>query len=101
MAGAIHASGDGRYRLGQDNRREYGDGLIIFRIEDLSADTYAEIRIGELRFVGVRGPHTLNVRRRSVTFDFYANRFSLFAGAHRLQSFLARQSESHRSQNKG
>ncbi len=90
MAGAILSSGGTRLRFGQDGRRDYGDGVVLFRIEALSADDYRETRLGELRFDEVHGPHTLNFRAGSMVFDWYRNRFSLLAGLRRLQSLLQR-----------
>jgi hypothetical protein len=70
--------------------------VVVFRIEQLSADGYGETRLGELRFDQLRGPHTVNFQRRRVVFDCYSNRISLLAGVRRLGSFLKR-----RSQNNG
>lgn len=90
MAGAILGSGNARFRFGQENQREYGDGVVLFRIERLSADEYDEVRVGELRFDQCHGPHTINARQGSVLFDWYRNRISLLAGARRFRSSLAR-----------
>ena len=98
MAGGIVSSAGARLRLGQDGRRDYGDGIVLFRIERLSADEYEETRIGELRFESVRGPHTLNFRATSATFDWYRNRVSPFAGVRRFRSLLARRSRDGGSQ---
>ena len=96
MAGAILATSDGRLRLGQDGRAEYGDGILVFRIEQLSAEAYRESQLGKLKFKGVRGPHTLNVKDGNMVFDYYADRLSLLAGVRRFRAALAR-----RSQNRG
>ncbi|HEX4761859.1 MAG TPA: hypothetical protein VFU87_03605, partial [Sphingomicrobium sp.] len=100
MAGAILESGGVRLRFGQDGRREYGDGIILFRIEQLSPDVYREAQLGEFRFGHVRGPHTVNFKSGNfkasnfkdwaVVFDFYANRPSILAGPRRLRSLLTR-----------
>ncbi|HEU4704566.1 MAG TPA: hypothetical protein VFS45_02495 [Sphingomicrobium sp.] len=101
MAGAILASGAKRLRIGQDGRRDYGDGIVLFRIGQLTADAYEETRIGELRFGQLRGPHTLNASGGKLVFDFYRNRVSLLAGPRRLRSLLARRSGAPGAQNKG
>jgi hypothetical protein len=90
MAGAILPAGGALLRFGQDGRRGYGDGIVLFRIDRLSADDYRETRLGELRFDEVHGPHTLNFRAGSVVFDWYRDRFSPLAGIRRLQSRLQR-----------
>ncbi|MCL6740397.1 hypothetical protein LZ518_04540 [Sphingomonas sp. RB56-2] len=91
MAGAIHVAADGNcYRFGQDLRRDYGDGLIMFRIDTLTPSAYQEARIGSVRLSGVRGPHTLNVRDGRMIFDFYSNRFTPWAGVRRLKARAAR-----------
>jgi hypothetical protein len=93
MAGAIVSSAGARLRIGQDGRRGYGDGVVLFRIDRLSADEYEEARIGELRFESVRGPHTLSFRATSVAFDWYRNRLSPLAGVRRFRSLLARRAQ--------
>jgi hypothetical protein len=81
---------DGRlFRVGQDFSRGYGDGLILFEIEQLSADSYSERESGSIRFTDRCGPHTLNVRGERVVFDWYHDRFSALAGFRRLAA-LAR-----------
>lgn len=85
MGGLILDHGGGQYRVGQDFRRGYGDGLLLFRIDELSRIAYRESEVGSLRFQRRRGPHTLNIRGSQCLFDYYDNRFSLFAGARRLK----------------
>jgi hypothetical protein len=84
MAGQIIELSEGIFRLGQDFRRGYGDGLIYFRIDELSVDKYAETRIGSGGFDDVCGPHTLNLSSGNAVFDFYQERFSIFAGIRRI-----------------
>jgi hypothetical protein len=85
MAGALHHAGPRLLRFGQDFRRRYGDGIIIFEIEELSPTTYREQQIGEYRFDEVRGPHTLNFKDDVAAFDWYENHFSLLAAPRRLR----------------
>jgi hypothetical protein len=96
MAGAVRSARGMQLRVGQDNRRDYGDGLVLFRIERLTPGDYQETRLGELRFGHFRGPHTLNFKDGRMVFDFYADRVSPLAGARRVRSLLSR-----RSQNNG
>ena len=76
MAGDIASWGGQTYRLGQDWRRGYGDGILAFRIMKLSPTEYEEDFAGEARFGRTNGPHTLNRRGNTLLFDFYTERFS-------------------------
>lgn len=89
MAGAILTSEGGRFRLGQDFRGQYGDGVVLFRVVELSRTAYRETEIDQLRLSPAKGPHTVNFRAGSVVFDHYHDRFSLLAGVRRLRSRLA------------
>lgn len=88
MGGSLLRYGGRLYRLGQDFRSGYGDGLFAFEIEALSADDYRERLLGSLRFTKVRGPHTLNVEGDRLLFDWYEDRFSPLAGPRRLLAKL-------------
>jgi hypothetical protein len=91
MGGAI-IEGNGRlFRLGQDFSRGYGDGLILFEIEELSPDAFSERMTGSIRFLDRRGPHTLNVRGDRFVFDWYHERLSPYAGLRRLAALMSRQ----------
>ena len=85
MGGLILAHDDSFYRVGQDSSRGYGDGLLLFHIDQLSRHGYRESDAASLRFREHRGPHTLNLRRSQLLFDYYDNRFSIFAGVRRLK----------------
>jgi hypothetical protein len=85
MGGSIVRIGERLVRIGQDFSRGYGDGLLAFEIEALSEAEYRERRIGEIRFRGRRGPHTLNFREGELIFDWYRERFSPLAGYRRLR----------------
>jgi hypothetical protein len=86
MAGEIAAWDGQLYRLGQDFREAYGDGILAFRIIRLDPEHYAEEPAGEARFDRVRGPHTLNRRGDQLLFDYYTNGFTPLAGVRRLLS---------------
>jgi len=90
MAGRIAVAPDGSlWRLGQDSTRDYGDGVLLFEIEQLSAEEYEEVERGRLRFMHVRGPHTVNFDESRALFDFYRNRTSPFAGLRRFVRLMA------------
>ena len=90
MAGAIQSTRDGLFRFGQDGSRDYGDGVVLYEIAQLSPSTYREAEVGVLRFEHVKGPHTVNLTGDGCLFDFYRNRWSLLAGVRRLQSRLVK-----------
>ena len=82
---------DGRlYRLGQDFTRDYGDGLILFEVGDLSVDSYSESLVSRIRFTDRKGPHTLNIRGNEIVFDWYRDRFAPLAGFRRLVAAFQR-----------
>lgn len=90
MAGNIYRSNVGNlYRFGQDFTGEYGDGLIVFKINKLSIEEYSETKLSNIKFNSNHGPHTLNFRNRNndveCLFDFYTEKFSLTAWMIRLR----------------
>jgi hypothetical protein len=88
MAGGILKTDKGLVRFGQSFLGNYGDGVFAFAIEAMSPTEYREREAGQVRFEGVRGPHTIDVRNDApngeVVFDWYCNRFSPLAGVRRL-----------------
>jgi len=88
MGGAIIETNGRLYRVGQDCRNEYGDGLLLFAITDLSGESYHEELCADLRFTSKRGPHTLNLQNDQMVFDFYQDQLSPFAGVRRMRSRL-------------
>lgn len=88
MAGLLIDDG-GLHRVGQDGSRDYGDGVHLFRVDDLSPATYRETKVGSLRFTAFRGPHTINFRSGQVLFDFYTERFTPLAGVRRLRNRMS------------
>lgn len=88
MAGALVEQGD-LYRVGQDRSRDYGDGVLLFRVEEITPSTYRETLVDELRFSTVRGPHTVNFAAGAVLFDFYEHRLAPLAWLRRLRNRLA------------
>jgi hypothetical protein len=85
MAGRLLSVGGNLYRVGQDLRRGYGDGLTFFRVTQIDPSSYSEEAVEDFRFVHVRGPHTLNLARGGAAFDYYVDGFAPFAGIRRLR----------------
>lgn len=94
MAGEFVRLGDRLLRLGQDDSGGYGDGLMVFAVEELGPDRYRETLTRILRFEDVRGPHTLNFRDGTALFDWYRDRFSWLAGVRRIRGRLHSKSRS-------
>jgi hypothetical protein len=90
MGGSLIESDGALYRIGQDGLAGYGDGVLVFRIEEFSRTAYREHLIGSLRFGDCRGPHTINLKNDRVLFDYYRDRFALLAGLRRIRGRLAR-----------
>jgi hypothetical protein len=88
MAGPIHRWPGGLFRLGQDFRSAYGDGVFAFRIEEITAGQYREVEVGAASFDKVKGPHTVDIRRGELLFDWYEERVSPLAGVRRLMNRL-------------
>lgn len=78
------------FRLGQNNCDEYGDGIAVHRVLELSHESYREKTIQTIKATGSRGPHTLStnghlsiVDHYSITFDplsWYARAKAVFGG---------------------
>ena len=88
MAGPVLAWPAGLIRLGQDFRSGYGDGIVAFRIDDLTPSRYRETELGQRSFGPPKGPHTLDFRDGMLLFDWYEERVSLLAGIRRLMNRL-------------
>jgi hypothetical protein len=85
MAGGIVSVDGGLIRVGQDLRREYGDGLSFFRITQIDLHRYDEEHVRDFRFDHCKGPHTLNIGDGCVAFDFYTEPTAPLAGIRRLK----------------
>jgi hypothetical protein len=84
MAGSL-VRVDGRLiRFGQDLATDYGDGILVFEVDELTPTGFAETLIGELRLKDRPGPHTLSLQGGEIAFDWYRHRVSLLAGVRRL-----------------
>ena len=90
MAGGLVRNQQGLFRLGQNGLGSYGDGIFVFQIQDLTPLNYRETLVDELRFDGVRGPHTINWKDGEVLFDWYEDILTPFAWLRRLRGRLPR-----------
>ena len=88
MGGAIVHEQGHMFRIGQDRKAAYGDGICIFEILELTPEAYAEREVAELSFETCSGPHTLNVHGSRIVFDWYEDRVSPLAGIRRLAAKL-------------
>lgn len=89
MGGSILRLDSQLFRPGQDFRRGYGDGIMLFRIDELSHARYREEPSATLRFTKHRGPHTLNLREGEAVFDYYDDQLTPLAGWRRLKQSRA------------
>lgn len=83
MGGIPMLIGGRLIRVGQDLRRNYGDGVSFFQLNRLDRREYEEEPVREFRFSGRRGPHTVNFQQGRLAFDYYDDAFSLLAGFRR------------------
>ena len=92
MGGPVLSSGGELLRIGQDFTRGYGNGLIAFTIDELTAASYRESEAGSFRFDDRKGPHSFDVAPdgTAVVFDWYRDRFTLMAGIRRVLGRLRR-----------
>jgi hypothetical protein len=84
LAGPIQFLGDSIFRFGQDYSSSYGDGIFVFEVLKITESEYVEKRVGELRFSGVNGPHSVFVYPDRLLIDYYENRLNFFAGVKRI-----------------
>lgn len=84
MAGPIRQWPAGLIRAGQDFRAGYGDGILAFRVTDLTPNHYREEEVGSAAFTSVKGPHTVDVLDGKLLFDWYEERLDPVAGVRRL-----------------
>lgn len=87
--GGLLIQRNGLYRVGQDGSSGYGNGILLFRVDELTRTSYRETLVDRLQFSNVRGPHTLNITGNNVLFDFYTHRFAPMAGLRRLRNRIA------------
>lgn len=82
--GFIAVNGD-LYRLGQNNCREYGDGISVCRVNVLDETSYSEEVVSSIKTKGFQGPHTLHTRGEIAIVDHYSTSWDLLAWLPRLK----------------
>ncbi len=90
MGGPILNLGGMLLRFGQDNSRQYGDGLHCCAITQLSMSEYEEEKCFRINVRNKSGPHTVNFVGNEVIFDFYDTDLSILAGVRRMKNHFAR-----------
>ena len=90
MAGNILYFNNRLLRFGQNNEDQYGESLSIQEIDKLTPKEYSEKCVGYIKIDQFKGPHTLNFNFNNnfIVFDYYNNKFSLFAGIRRVLGLL-------------
>lgn len=86
MAGPILVEGDNLFRFGQDNSRNYGGAVTVYRIVNLTRGRYSEREVGSVSFADSWGPHTVSLTDRGVWVDYYRESWSLLAGWRRVRA---------------
>jgi hypothetical protein len=86
MAGAVQDRGGRLFRLGQDNRRRYGDGIAVREIVTLEQDRYREVHRAFLRMPDGHGPHALGVWGDRYVVDRYDEVRDAGAGLRRIRA---------------
>lgn len=89
-AGPIFESKGELFRLGQDNRGSYGNGITINKITELSPEIYREEYVAEIKIKDLFGPHTLGIKSNSTVIDFYEEKLNLLAWLSRLKNLTGK-----------
>lgn len=84
--GAFVVSNGNFFRVGQNNCRNYGDGITICRVDRLDDQRYEETPVTQLKLEGCKGPHTYSSKGESAYIDFYQTIFDPLAWLTRLKS---------------
>jgi folate-dependent phosphoribosylglycinamide formyltransferase PurN len=88
MAGAIQSREGRLFRLGQDNRRRYGDGIAVCEIVTLHVDRYREVHRAHVRMRDGHGPHAFGVWSDRSIVDRYDEVRASGAGLRRVRPRL-------------
>ncbi len=78
------------FRLGQDNRGSYGNGITVCKVTQLSLESYQEECVAQLRVHNAFGPHTLGIKSNSMVIDFYEEQLNPLAWLSRLKNKLTK-----------
>jgi len=88
--GGSFAEVNGRLiRFGQNNCKNYGNGLVMKEITSISKEEYHEKYFGEIKFDKVCGPHTISRSNKNIVLDFYKESFSFLAWYRRLIKLIS------------
>ena len=85
-AGAFFNINNELFRLGQDNRHDYGDGITVCRVTQLNDMAYDESPVTRLMIAGHKGPHTLSTNDSKTYIDYYDKKFSPIAWLARVKA---------------
>jgi folate-dependent phosphoribosylglycinamide formyltransferase PurN len=85
-AGAFFNINNELFRLGQDNRHDYGDGITVCRVTQLNDMAYDESPVTRLMIAGHKGPHTLSTNGSKTYVDYYDKKFSPIAWLARVKA---------------
>lgn len=92
-AGPIHMHDGKLFRVGQDSRERYGDGVTVSIITRLTVQDYDEEPRLKIKLEKGHGPHTITVRNEHCVVDVYDDVFSAVAWMPRLRSHLRRRAK--------
>ena len=79
MAGNLVKENNEIYRLGQNNSRDYGNGVMIYKVHKLSTTEYSETFEKIVICKKYYGPHTINIFGNKIVYDYYTITFNLFS----------------------
>lgn len=86
MGGQILLLNNKIYRFGQNNSESYGNGLVVSEIKKISPNKYEEKIVSQITVNKFKGPHTINIFKNRLIFDFYYDKFNILAGFKRIKS---------------
>lgn len=85
-AGAFVEKNGNLFRVGQDNCRNYGDGITVCQVLQLDKNAYQESPVTRLRIAGFSGPHTYSTSGGNTLVDYYQTIFDPLAWWARVKS---------------
>jgi len=88
--GAILRIDNELFRVGQNNCREYGDGITVSKITRLDHDDFREEPTTSLKLSGLHGPHTLSTNGEIFYIDCYKTVFDPVAWLARFKHWSSK-----------
>ena len=77
------------YRFAQDCSGSYGNGLILFEIKSIDPENYIEKQISIFKLKGsYKGPHNIDFSNQLLVWDYYSEKFNIFAFFNRIKEKL-------------